>query len=71
LFRFKKKHPVFILGVSNSECSTCCYSEPLLQEIAQEFDAGNFLHKGKKIPVVRVDIATDGIIFEREGVLFE
>lgn len=71
LLRFKKKNPLFVLGVSNSECVGCCYSEPLLKKIHNEFSVGNFMYKGRKIPVVRVDMAKESKIFDKEGVLFE
>lgn len=67
----KKKSSFFILGVSNSECLTCCQTEPLLKRISEEFEAKNYNFKGRKIPVIRVDMAKDSAIFEKEGILFE
>jgi hypothetical protein len=42
---FKKKNQLFVLGLSDSTCETCCHSEPLLSRLREEFQVGNYLNK--------------------------
>ena len=54
---FKTKNKVFVLGLSDSECTECCYIEPMLKHLHSML-ATNFTFKGKKIPIARMDIKT-------------
>jgi len=42
---FKKKNSLFILGMSDSTCQSCCTSEPLLNKLRQDFQSGNYMNK--------------------------
>ena len=35
--KFKKKHKVFILATSDSQCEVCCYSETVLRDLQAKF----------------------------------
>ena len=52
---FKKKNKIFILGISNSECETCCQNEPLLRFMQGSMKNKTYSYKGKKIPIARID----------------
>ena len=52
---FKVDHKVFILGLSDSECSKCCYMESMLKRL-HSLLFSNYTFKGKPIPIARLDI---------------
>lgn len=68
--RFKKENTFFILGVSDSECPTCCQSETILKELQELFHLDKFLYKGKRIPIARMDISK-GNLLEKDMITFE
>lgn len=69
--RFKKSNEIFVLGISDSECSLCCQSEPLLKELQDLFQSGKFQYKNKPILIARVDTSLQGNILEKEDIVFE
>jgi len=54
---FKKQNKVFLLGLSDSECTKCCYMERMISKLKELLET-EFKYKGKKIPVARIDIKT-------------
>ncbi len=52
---YKKTHPVFLLGLSDSECEKCCYIEPMLN-LLHNLLSTRFLYKGKPVPLARINI---------------
>ena len=46
-----KKQDIMIIGVSDSQCVSCCQSEGILSD----FEALNLKVKGKSIPIFRID----------------
>ena len=45
---FKKKNPVFILGLSAKDCTQCCQTEDILNQFSQESKDGNYQYKVRK-----------------------
>lgn len=43
--KFKKDFPLYIVGMSDSECKLCCTTEPLLKALSEEFALNNYLYK--------------------------
>ena len=70
-FAFKEKNPIFILGLTDSQCKKCCYGEVLLEDIIYAFRNGKVKYKHDKIPVVRADLLRDKKILEEENVRYE
>lgn len=52
---FKAKNSVFLLGISNSSCTDCCFMEPILN-LLQNLLSTRFKFRGKSIPIARIDI---------------
>lgn len=52
---FKAQHRVFVLGLSDSDCETCCYMESMLHHL-KVLLSSNHTYKGKSVPVVRIDV---------------
>jgi len=69
LLSLKKKNEIFVLGVSDSQCETCCQTEGILAD----FIALGLSHKGKTIPVLRIDISTkaSNAILKKEDIQFD
>lgn len=42
---FKKQNPLFIIGLSDSDCALCCTTERLLKNLQEEFKAKNYVYK--------------------------
>lgn len=40
--QFKKKNPMFVLGMSDSNCALCCTSETFLKALRDDFQAGHY-----------------------------
>ena len=63
---FAEKHPLFILGVAESDCKKCCDSEKFLVKLLQKTESKEFTYPvkdtkkkqliRKEIPVTRFDI---------------
>lgn len=63
---FSDKHPLFILGVSESGCKKCCDSEKLLAKLLEKTESKEFTYPvkdtkkkqliRKEIPVMRFDV---------------
>ena len=64
-----KKRDILVIGVSDSECAKCCQSEGILQDFASL----KLKHKGKVIPVLRIDIsqAPSKAVLSKEEITFE
>jgi len=64
-----KKRDLLLIGVSDSECPTCCQSEGLFDD----FTKLNLKHKGKIIPVLRIDISKPESknVLSKEEISFE
>lgn len=68
---FKKNNEVFILGISDSLCRTCCQNEPFLKKLQTIFHEGKFKYKGKKIPIARIDVSKKHAFMVRDDIMFE
>lgn len=63
--KFKKKYPMFVLGVADSSQPSMCDTEPLLSDLQANFETGRFTYPVKKknkeerkpITVARIDAA--------------
>ena len=66
---FKKKNEIMIVGISDSQCETCCQTEGILAD----FMALGLTHKGKVIPILRIDISTksSNAILKKEDIHFD
>jgi hypothetical protein len=64
-----KKRDILVIGISDRECEKCCQSEGILQDFASL----KLKHKGKVIPVLRIDISqkTSKDILSKEEITFE
>ncbi len=64
-----KKREILLIGVSDSDCPTCCQSEGLLDDFTRLM----LKHKGKVIPVLRIDISKpeSKSILTKEEISFE
>lgn len=64
-----KKHELMIIGVSDSECFSCCQSEGLLTD----FQALNLKIKQKNIPIYRIDTSkpSSQAILAKEELAFD
>ena len=65
----KKKNEIFVLGVSDSLCETCCQTEGILAD----FIGLGLSHKGKTVPVLRIDISakSSNAILKKEDIQFD
>jgi hypothetical protein len=52
---FKKKNKLFILGISDKQCLTCCQDEPLLAFIKNAMHNKTYSYNGKRVPIARID----------------
>ena len=52
---FKKKNKLFIVGISDSKCYTCCQDEPLLYFVKNAMKNKTYSFNGKKVPIARID----------------
>ena len=58
-----------VIGVSDNDCPSCCSSEGILDDLTKL----KLKHKGKIIPVLRIDISTTESknILTKEDITFE
>ena len=66
--KFKKDNNLFVLGLSDSTCSACCVSEPMLSRLHADFKEGLYTHKGKNLLLARADISRNHPFIENEGI---
>ena len=71
LKEYRRKHNVFILGVSNSSWAEWCQSELVLKQFIQYFENGKLYYKDKSVPVVRVDINKVQNLVEKEKINYD
>jgi len=63
--KFKKKYPMFVLGVADSSQANMCDTEPLLSDLLANFESGRFTYpvvkknkeERKQMTVARIDAA--------------
>jgi len=66
---FKKKNSMFVLGISDSSCNRCCYTEPLFDILKRQFDDKTYTGKKfSKIKIARVDAASRPALLQEEGI---
>ena len=69
--KFKKQNKLFVLGIADSQCRSCCQSEPMLQVVSKLFKDGHYTYRTKKneykIPVFRLDLASRNSYVGSEG----
>jgi len=70
--KFKKANKkMFVLGVSDSSCNRCCFTEQVLNYLVETFDSATYAgKKGEKLKVARVDLAERYDFIEKEGISF-
>lgn len=69
-YEFKKKHKVYVIGVTDSQCPTCCQDEPLLYFLQTHLENKTYSYNGKAIPVARIDLSQNHKFIEREKFSF-
>ena len=65
-YEFKKKHKLYVIGVTDSGCPDCCQDEPLLYFLSTHFKNKTYSYSNKTIPVTRVDLSKNHKFLERE-----
>ena len=69
--KFKKQNKLFVLGIADSQCRSCCQSEPMLKVVSKLFADGHYTYRTKKneykIPVFRLDLAARNSYVGSEG----
>jgi hypothetical protein len=51
---FKKQNPLFVIGLSDSDCALCCTTERLLKNLQDEFKAKKYVYK---VRITRVNVS--------------
>ena len=69
-YEFKKQNKLFILGVTDSTCPTCCQDEPLLGFMQENIGNGTYSFKGKAFQIARIDLSIRHSFIEREKLDF-